>query len=192
MKKVEKLKSGAALSRLMEVEGTLARAKARQLEEDLDGLPDDDPAKVEARRQKMMLGGDLAGLPPGHPLLKILEEAKLRYESGEKLSAEERAEKQSGPAVRKAKRLDLKKKAAQERAEEESKTQRRRAAAKGLKGAMETMLVSVRTFKDVALQSSEAFKGDVHSVAKIQRLLRMSVAVEKWITDGLSGAGRMA
>ncbi len=184
-----KLKSGAALSKAMEAEGDLARRNARRIEEKLAQLPDDDPVKQEARKQKMMLGGDLAGLPPGHPLIKMLEDAKARYES-EQVTGE--TEQAPGPQLKKARKLDERKRIAARIVAEEEKTRTRRAAMKDLKQSMETTLVAVRTVKDAALQSAEVFQGDQFAQMKIQRYARMAMGIEKWLLDGMAGIGRMA
>lgn len=44
-------------------------------------IPENSPLGMEIQRQKIAFGDDLSGLPPGHPLLKIIEEAKKRYEA---------------------------------------------------------------------------------------------------------------
>lgn len=189
---MKKLKSSVALHRLMEAEGNLARENARKIEQDIESLPDGDPVRKEANRQKAMLGGDLSGLPPGHPLLVMLEEARLRYEAAQEQKSDE-GEKAAEETIRKAKKLDARKRSDDRAARDaaEDKAKKKRVASKDLKSAMEHTLVTVRTMKDSVANAAEAFQGDAYAMARMQRLFRMAVAVEKWVIDGMVDVGRI-
>jgi hypothetical protein len=86
--------SGSMLDRAKKAEELLAMAEAKGLG---DFLPDDHPLKEEVDRQKSMLGGDLSGLPPGHPLLRALESAKRQYDEKKAMTDEVAAAKAESP-----------------------------------------------------------------------------------------------
>lgn len=91
------------MQKLSEFESRLAKRDAKKL--DANAVPTDTPLGVEIRRQQATMGDDLSGLPPGHPLIKILSEAKKRYEVEANAMAE-RLQKQNGKgAVKKSRNV---------------------------------------------------------------------------------------
>ena len=69
------------MQKLSELENKLS--KSASFSRTAESIPKDSPLGREVEAQKKALGGDLDGLPPGHPLIKMIEEAKKRFEQQE-------------------------------------------------------------------------------------------------------------
>lgn len=67
------------MQHLSELESRLSKKEV--VSQNLDFVEQGSPLDAEIKRMQMIHGQDLAGLPPGHPLLKILADAKQRYEA---------------------------------------------------------------------------------------------------------------
>lgn len=67
------------MQKLSELESRLSKKEV--VSQNLDFVEQGSPLDAEIKRMQMVHGTDLSGLPPGHPLLKILAEAKQRYEA---------------------------------------------------------------------------------------------------------------
>ena len=185
---MEKFKiSGSMLDRAKKAEEILAREEAKGMGE---FLPEDHPLKAEVERQKSMMGGDLSGLPPGHPLLRALEGARKQYEERKaaeaaRSEAPEQAEDASG--VKKAKRVDLDAaKAAARKAErfrEDDELDRRRRAAAEVNKGIETVTRVAKELFELVARSEEALASDPHSRVKTARLKRMLFAAERGVAE---------
>ena len=98
--KVLKKITGNMLNRIKAFDESIARQEARSLE---DVLPDGHPLKEEVEKQKALLGGDLQGLPPGHPLLVRLQAAKENYDRN-KVQEESQGMQDKAVELKKAKK----------------------------------------------------------------------------------------
>ena len=143
VKKMLKL-DASTLGKLAEIEHSLAKEEAKGLE---DALPNGHPLKAEVEKQKAIMGGDLSGLPAGHPLMRALNTAKETYEirQTEEKKNQETVGTTSVPVeLRKAKRLD---EAVARRArydKEEQDTDEMRNASKAVNRSLDEVLSSVR------------------------------------------------
>jgi len=185
MKTNARLVSGA-----MAAEAALAKKEVEALEETLESLPDDHPAKVAALAHKKLMG-DLGDLPPGHPVLVAMEEARLRYEAEQAVQPEEESDKEL-PEVKRAKRLDAKKKAREARVREEEKADRRRAAAKSINASMTEAVDSLKRLNDNIAASQEDFAGDHYAKMKLERLSRLLLAAMRGISESKVNPGRVS
>ena len=96
------MKKKIDISGAMAAESALARQEAEALENEFNNLPDGE-LKSAILKEKGKLKGDLAGLPANHPLIKALEESKLRHEQAIETLAEDEArhlEEQEGQRSR--------------------------------------------------------------------------------------------
>jgi len=173
--------SGSMLDRAKKAEEVLAREEAKGLGE---FLPDDHPLKAEVERQKSMMGGDLAGLPPGHPLLRALETARRQYEA--KRASEAVGDVKGsgdGVVVRKAKRLDQDAARRQARRQEDELADRRRDAVADVNRGIEAVLKASKELFEVVSQGEEALSSDPFGRAKAARLKRLLFATERGISE---------
>lgn len=179
--------SAKSLSGAMAAEEKLA---GEEREAFLDEMPDG-PMKEEVKRQKELLGGDLAGLPPGHPLLVAMEEARLRYESEEQLAMEAEATEEESPQVKHAKRLNDKKVRAEKRIKEEERRDKHRTAAKIVNGSIVEVYDALKRLDENIKASYEDMQGDNYSMMKLERLSRVVAASMRGISESKLNLGRM-
>ena len=173
--------SGTMIANARKAEEVLAREQFKNLDE---FLPEGHPLKAEAERQKAMLGGDLNGLPPGHPLLRALEVAKRAYEARKAEEAGKgKDEGAGGTGPKKAKRpdKDAARRAARRQAEDES--DRRRAAAARVNKGIEKVLLAVRELGTAVSESEEILNTDAFSRTKASRLRRLVLAAERGVSE---------
>ena len=173
----------------MAAETALAREDVTELEEAIEALPDNHPVKVAAAHQKQLMG-DLQGLPPGHPLLIAMEEARLRYEAQELPSTEEetQAEQQK---IKRAKKLEAKRTVAEERRREDERETRLRTATKSINSSMSETMESLKRLQGNIVASQEDFIGDRYALKKLERLNRILVAAIRGISESQINAGRV-
>lgn len=67
------------MQHLSELESRLS--KKETVSKNMDFVEEGSPLDVEIKRMKAIHGDDLEGLPPGHPLLRIIEDARRRYDA---------------------------------------------------------------------------------------------------------------
>lgn len=163
------------ISSVKQAEKSLAQEEARRLE---DAVPDGHILKDEVDKQKALLG-DLADLPPGHPLLKMLTEAKERFET-----ADQREDEQSKTReVRQAKRIE----ADQQRREREAKRleaqENRHKVAKSVNKTMDALMGEVRSSYVVLASAEEVLAEEPICKTKMLKLKRLLYAMERGISE---------
>ena len=173
----------------MEAEAALAKESADELEETIDSLPENHPIRVAAAHERQMMG-DLAGLPPGHPLLVAMNDARLRYEAEEFPDEDEEDKDQEQIKIRKAKKLDAKKAAVTQRRKEDERADRLRTATKSINTSMRETMDSIKRLNDNIIASQEDFAGDRYALMKLERLSRVLVATMRGISASKLSAGR--
>ena len=175
----KKVVKGTVLGRVKAAEDSLAREYTKQLE---TALPEGHPLRAEMERQKAMLGGDLAGLPPGHPLLRVLETAKMAYERAQSaVDGEEGGRANS--QIKKAKKVSDVAARRQTRASEDEKENTRHRAAKDVNGSLESVLVEIRKAWKTLGEHEPILSTDMYSRRKVVRIRSLLAAVERGLTD---------
>ncbi len=170
------------LGRLKEAEQSLASEKSRELE---DSIPDGHPLKVEIDKQKAVLGGDLSGLPPGHPLLRALETAKETYEVrvAEEKKPQTEKPKEDAEKMRKAKRLD-EVKARRERWDTERKINDEvNEASSEVNTQMDEVIASVNNMWKVVEKHEEALNQTPVGRVKVLRIKRVLFATKRALSE---------
>jgi hypothetical protein len=177
----------------MAAEAALAKQEADSYDETIESLPEDHPLRMVADEQKKLLG-DLGNLPPGHPVLLAMEEARLRFEAEKAAEAEAdtEAEEAEGRQLKRAKKLDAKKAAREARDREEEKSERLRVAAKSLNSSMTEAIDSLKRLNDNITASQEDFAGDRYALMKMGRLSRVVVAAMHGIAQSKLSPGRVS
>ena len=174
----KKVIKGRLLDRVKAAEDSLAKQEAKKLE---TALPEGHPLRAEVERQKAILGGDLSGLPPGHPLLRALQMARETYERNqEEIVVSESDGERTEP--RKARRLDEAAARKQRNAEEDDLT-RKREAAKVVNDGVDRILLSVRSLWKNLATSEQTLMAEPTSRAKILRMKQMLMAVERRFSE---------
>lgn len=180
VKKMLKL-DASVLGKLAEMEHSLAKEEAKGLE---DALPDGHPLKAEVEKQKAIMGGDLSGLPAGHPLMRALLTAKETYEIRQ---AEENkgstAVEPSPIELRKAKRLDEVKARRARYAQEEQESDETNIAAKAVNGSLDEVLKSVREMWQTLSGHEETLNKTPTGRVKLLRLKRILFAAERGLSE---------
>jgi hypothetical protein len=178
----KKVIKGRLLDRVKAAEDSLAKEEAKKLEA---ALPEGHPLRAEVERQKAILGGDLSGLPPGHPLLRTLQAAREAYERSQAEIVVSDAIPESddgGTEPRKARRLEEAAARKQRNAEEDELT-RRREAAKAINVGVDRILLSVRNLWKNLATSEQALMAEPTNRAKILRMKQMLIAVERRFSE---------
>ena len=163
------------LSGIKDAERSLEKEEVRRLE---DAIPDGHILKDEVNRQKALMG-DIADLPPGHPLIRMLMEAKERYDT-----QDEREEAQTKTAeVRKAKRIEKDKQQRERETERVEKERARRSSAKSLNSKIESLLGNIRSSYEEISATEEVLNEEPSCKAKVLKLKRLLFAVERGISE---------
>ena len=163
------------LTGIKEAEKSLAKEEVRHLE---DSVPDGHVLKDELEKQKALLG-DISDLPPGHPLVKMLLEAKERYET-----KDEREDAQSkAKEVRQAKKIDAEKAKREREAQRLEAEENRKKAAKSLNMGMDSTLGSVRELYERVAESEKVLSDDAYAKARVLKLKRLLFALERGISE---------
>ena len=168
--------SGAMLSSVKDIEASLARRDAEDLEK---GLPEGHPLRDEANKQKALLG-DLSGLPPGHPLITAMQAAKDRYEQQQVQRSEEQTH---ATEVRKATKVDAEKVKRATRIAEDDQENKRKEAAKQVNSCIEGTLGNVKELYRVLAQHEELLNMEPLSRARAGRLKRLLFAAERGLSE---------
>jgi hypothetical protein len=171
----------------MVAEESLARKESGWREEAVEKLPEE--LKKEVERQKAVIG-DLAGLPPGHPLLTAMEEARLRYEEEQRLLQDSKTETDL-VQVRRAKRLESKKVQQRKRVQKEDEGIRLRRAVQSHNASIAETVDAIRRLRKNVSASQEEFDTDRYAMMKLNRLDRMLVAVERGLVESRINEGRV-
>lgn len=184
VKKMMKL-DASVLGKLAEMEHSLAKQEAKGLE---DALPDGHPLKAEVEKQKAIMGGDLSGLPAGHPLMRALNTAKETYEIRQ---AEEKKKQESSTAgaepspieMRKAKRLDesVARRARYEK--EDQDNEEVRDASKAINKSLDEVLSAVRDTWQTLSGFEETLNQTPTGRVKLLRLKRILFATERGLSE---------
>jgi hypothetical protein len=182
MKVNSKMLSGAAAA-----EDALARKETRDL---ADSIPEGHILHDEIERQKALMGGDIEGLPPGHPLYRAMVAAKERYETeleeeetalADKEVASERA------SIKKAKKLDEKKARRARIVREEEAANMLREAAKAVNSEISSAIEGMRKLYAVISEHEEILNMQPLMKAKTLRLKRFLYATEKGLSTNKMG-----
>jgi len=174
--------SGEMLSGVRAAESSLARRDYSELE---DGLPEGHPLREQVEQFKTEMGGDLSGLPESHPLIVQMKAAKERYDSD--IAEETEDAQKKAREVKKAKKLDRQKARRESIAHEEQQHQKRREAATALNGEITKMLDGIRGMYKTIAEHEESLSVHPISRARVLRLKRMLVAVERGLADSKMG-----
>jgi hypothetical protein len=189
VKRLMKLDAGM-LGQLKDVEQKLAAKEAKALE---DAVPDGHPLKGEIEKQKALLGGDLSGLPAGHPLLRALQTAKDTYEARkvEEEKVEAKAQKEApdeeAAKLRKAKRLEEVEARRKRYNEEEQQADEMRDASKEVNGKLDVVLSSVRELWQIMERNEEVLSRTQMGKARVMRLKRLVFATERGLSETRMG-----
>jgi len=167
------------LGKLKQVEQTLASDEAKKLEE---AVPEGHPLKAEIEKQKAIVGGDLSGLPDGHPLIRALRTAKETYEV-RKTEENTGAVPQEQPPLRKAKKLDEAAVRRERIAQEEKAVDDTNAASKVINGQLDVVLKNVRELWGILQGYEETFNKTPVGRVKLLRLKRILFATERGLSD---------
>jgi len=174
----EKMKiSGNMITGVKAAEEALAREEAKGLE---DALPEGHPLKEEVEKQKAMMGGDLSGLPPGHPLIRALQHAKRSYDAKK---AVEDTKEQFRTQIRKVKKIDPNAAKRVERAREDDESEHRISSAGMVNNEIQALLLKVKDLYGILAQHEESLNTDPFSRTKVLRLKRMMMAMERGLAD---------
>jgi len=176
------------LTGAMEAEKALFKSESQWMDDVVDELPDDSPVKAEASKQKSLLG-DLSGLPPGHPLIVALEDAKLRYES-EIVSDDRGKDEQSVVSLRRAKKID-KRSRYNDRIAEEEEGNKLRDSIKSYNSYVGEAIESVGRLRRNVSASRDDFSKSRYAMMKLSRLEKMLIAVERGFSESILSAGRV-
>ena len=168
--------NGAMLSSVKDMEASLARRDAEDLEK---GLPEGHPLRDEVNKQKALLG-DLSGLPPGHPLMMAMQAAKDRYDQQQ---AQRTVEQTNTAEVRRATKIDADKEKRATRIADDEKELKRRDAAKQVNSGIEGTLGTVKELYRVLSQHEELLNIDPLSRARASRLKRLLFAAERGLSE---------
>jgi hypothetical protein len=177
--KVLKKITGNMLNRVKAFDESIARQEARALE---DVLPDGHPLKAEVEKQKALLGGDLSGLPPGHPLLVRLQMAKEAYERGE-VQKESQKMQENAIELRKAKRIEEAKVGKERREKETAFAKEYGEAARNVNKGLEEVQISVRKLWEIFRENEENLNKNPLNRARVLRLKRLLFAVERGLSE---------
>jgi hypothetical protein len=179
--------SAQSLTGAMAAEEHLANEERQEF---LHDMPDG-PMKDEFERQKGLLGGDLAGLPPGHPLLQAMEEARLRYEAEQEMELQPESEPEENVQIKQAKRLDEKKARTEQRVRQEERRERHRTAAKIVNHSIVEVYDALKRLDENIKASHEDMQGDNYSMMKLERLSRVVAASMRGMSESKLNLGRM-
>ena len=175
--------TGNMLNRVKAFDESIARQEARALE---DVLPDGHPLKEEVEKQKALLGGDLSGLPPGHPLLVRLQVAKEAYERGKvQEDSQQMQDKAQEKAVelRKAKKLNEVKASRERRIAETELAEEYGGAAKNVNKGLDEVQVAVRRLWHMFGENEENLNKNPLNRGRVLRLKRLLSAVERGLSE---------
>jgi hypothetical protein len=136
----------------------LAEEEDNSMEEHLAALIDekgsDHPMVEEMSEILSKLGGDLGKLPPGHPILMQILNAKNQYEQ---MIETEEAQAEA-IKIKKAKRIDASRKIAEHRYREEEKRALRKDVVKGFNEKIDNTISSVELLAREIEASKEKFE----------------------------------
>jgi hypothetical protein len=132
-----------------------------------------------------LLGGDLSGLPPGHPLLVRLQMAKEAYERSQ---VQEESQQMQDKAVelRKAKKIEDTKAANErqaKRAEERETAEECGESARFINKGLDDVQTAVRKLWTVSAEHEENLNKNPFNRAKMLRLKRLLYAVERGLSE---------
>lgn len=173
MKKAQKLISVSVLSSLREVEDGLAKREGKGM---LDALPDGHPLKQEAMK---MSSDELSSLPEGHPLRISIEAAKKRY-------SEAAVKQEVSPGIKKAKKIEAQRVEKQRRADqrrEDDLTEKRFEAGGKVNSFIDKILDDLRSMWPVLSENEEILNTHPLGRARILRLKRLGLAMERGISE---------
>ena len=178
MKKVKKIGmvSGSLLSAAKDAEASLAREESRELEM---SIPEGHPLRNEAERQKTLIG-DLGGLPPGHPFLLELQKAKDHYDQQQN---KREIEQERSSETRKIKKIETIRENREARRLEDDALEERTRTAKRVDSGVNSILSNFRILYKTVSESEEILNKDPLCRAKIVRLKRLLIAIERGLSE---------
>jgi len=164
------------LSNIKAAEGALARKqgirRGDELKETIDKLPEDHPLVVAAM-EEMAKVGDLKDLPPGHPIIRALVEAKIRNEG---FPEEERHE----PTGHAKSRREVQ---AEERVRDEELSSIRRMAGKTVNGKIDGVVGSMADLYDTVKGLHDELSSDPYARVHLAKLERLLMASKRGLED---------
>lgn len=188
------LKKAQSLKGIMAAEDALHREDNKWREEAIEMLEEDDPMRASAQQQQSALG-DLASLPPGHPILVSLEEAKIRYEYEKEMEAQQEAEAEAkaddreAAQVRKTKKLNARKAKQDARIRQEEQTSVRRAAVSSINSSLVQTSESIKVLQENTIAAQQDFVDDMYAMRKLKRLERTLIAVQRALAESRLSEG---
>jgi len=158
-----------------DLERSLAKEEAERV---LDVVPDGHILKDELEKHKELLG-DLADLPPGHPLVQALVDAKARYET-----QDQREDEQSKTAeVRKAKKIDKDKAQREREARRLEAEEVRKQAANGINKGIDILIEGVRALYGSLEEVEGVLNEEPVCKSKVLKLKRLMFAMERGVSE---------
>lgn len=127
-----------------------------------------DAEETLRRQEEGEVGDDLAGLPPGHPVLEAMREAELRHEERQR-EAEEQAQRK----LRRVKRLRGREQKTARRRKREAAEQRVRLASKVVNAEIDTVMSAIENLANVLRDNEDDLGTSPHVRAKLKRLERV-------------------
>lgn len=172
---------GNLLNRVKAAEETLAKEEAKVLE---GVLPEGHPLKEEVERQKAILGGDLRGLPPGHPLLKMLQASKEAYDRAQaEGSGAEGGPENEELKVKKAKKVDDVKARRDRIAQEEAVTEEKLGAIKVVNKHLDDVLGSIRAAWQALAENEDVLAANMLNRRRVVKVKGLLMAVERGLLE---------
>jgi len=181
--------NGNMLADIKAVESNLAREENRELEDIAQRFPKDHPIREEYVKMKVSVG-ELSNLPPNHPFILMLKDAKRQIEHQENPAE---AERESEASRREHIAMKAKKMKAQQdkRIKEEEDKAIRRMAASQVNIQLSRFENSLGNLYETVLGLKDDLSGDPYANTKLIRLERMMSLVKKTIGDCKFSNARM-
>lgn len=172
--------NGQMIASIKAAEDMLAREHTKQQQVDaqkvLESLPEDHPIIAEFNSNPA-LAQDLGNLPPGHPLLRALMDAKRRYE--EQIAAETQETQEKTSERRHEGRAKQREAEAKRRAEEEADRQERVMAGKTLNDQIIRATGQLESLYQSMQDLSPTLENDPYCRVKMKKLERLLVACKR-------------
>ena len=141
-----------------------------------------------ANSSKLQILGDL---PPNHPFLTVLDEARIKYEEQKRLQESNLQSKEDFVKMKRAKRIKEKKAKQQNRIKEEEKKEKQRLIVNSFNESIIEFIDAVTRLKNNSKATLEDLQENRYAKMKIDRLERILSAIERGIAESRLHAGRI-
>jgi len=178
--------TASGLSGMKAAEAELAKQDRKEAL-DASFLPEGHPLRMAAEQQAQLSEEHGIDLPPGHPMLEVLEVAKRRYEKKEQLEEEllerEEEEEDEKVEVRRARRVDKRKVALEQRDKEEEGDRERSDAIRDVNSALAEVVASVERAQETMEGHREILERHRYTSRMTDRIGRILNAAGKGMSD---------